>query len=260
MKFTKTGRRTGRVLSVVAALALVVVLATVVHSRRRPQTTLPDEKVDSQAGVVGPEDAKVTIVEFSDYQCPFCARTAQAIGNLQEEHPEEIRVIFMDRPLIEKMKDGVSFHPWAMPAHEASAEAAAQGDFKKMHVWIFTNQKKIFALPRPKSDQQLEAGLKKIREKLVEGAKEIGLDHEKMRKALKDHRHKEEIMKRVKAAQSLGINGTPTIYVNNKYAGSNFKQIKSMANQAMAKEEKSDKQNKENKKDDNKKKPEGEEK
>ncbi len=233
MRLTRTRMKTTRLFAIIAAFAIVVVVASAGQSRRQAAQKLSPDHIDSDAGTVGPEDAKVTIVEFSDYQCPYCSRAAKAVGNLQEEHPDQVRIIFMDRPLIAKMKDGFSFHPWALPAHEASAEAAAQGEFKKMNVWIFSNQRKIFSLPRPKSQEDLKAGIKKIKEKLVKGAKELGLDHEEMRAALDDNRHQSVIMKRVMTARSLSINGTPAMYVNNQFVGSNVNKIKQMVEDAL---------------------------
>jgi len=236
MRFRAKKTKTTRTLQILAAFSLMVVLAAAVHSRQQAEKRLPENTVDAGAGSVGPEDAKVTIVEFSDYQCPFCAKAAKAIGNIQEEHPDKVRVVFMDRPLIEKMKDGYAFHPWALTAHEASAEAAAQGEFKKMHVWIFTNQRQIFSMSRPKSREELMAGLQQVREKLVNGAKELGLDHERMRAALEDNRHQAEIMKRVMSAQSLGINGTPAVYVNDMYVGSNLDMVKALVKEYLKKD------------------------
>jgi predicted DsbA family dithiol-disulfide isomerase len=105
-----------------------------------------------------------------------------------------------------------------------------------MHVWIFTNQRQIFSMSRPKSREELMAGLQQVREKLVNGAKELGLDHERMRAALEDNRHQAEIMKRVMSAQSLGINGTPAVYVNDMYVGSNLDMVKALDKEYLKKD------------------------
>jgi protein-disulfide isomerase len=86
----------------------------------------------------GPKDALVTIVEFSDFQCPFCTRVNPTIAKIQEEYKNDVRIVFKHNAL--------PFHKEAQKAAEAALEARDQGKFWEMHDKLFENQK---ALTRP---------------------------------------------------------------------------------------------------------------
>jgi len=154
----------------------------------------------------GPENAVITLVEFSDFQCPYCSRTALYIEEVMKQNPDKIRLIFVDRPL-------TSIHPYAYTAHEAAAEAKAQGKFWEFYTYIFTNQKTIFPAP-PKSKEELDQNLKTFRESMVAAAGEVGLDQGKMAQSLETHSRKAELDQRIAIADSMQINSTPTVYSN----------------------------------------------
>ncbi len=80
----------------------------------------------------GPSDAWVTIVEFSDFECPFCARVQGTLAALRAQYGNSVRVVFRNFPL--------SFHAMAMPAATAAECARLQGKFWEMHDWLFANQ------------------------------------------------------------------------------------------------------------------------
>lgn len=136
----------------------------------------------------GPKDAKVTILEFSDFQCPYCKRAAATADKVVEEYPKDVKLVFKHLPL--------SFHKEALPAAKASMAAAKQGKFWEMHDALFDGQKKLGSEYYP------------------EAAKEIGLDVEKFKKDMASP----EVDKMVKAdmelARKLGVNGTPGFFVN----------------------------------------------
>ena len=106
----------------------------------------------------GPKNAPVTIVEFSDFQCPFCGRVVPTLKQLEEQYKGKVRVAFKNQPL--------PFHPNARPAAEAALAANEQGKFWEMHDKLFANQQ---ALDR--------AALEKY-------AQELGLDMDKFKAAL----------------------------------------------------------------------------
>lgn len=85
---------------------------------------------------LGPATAKVTIVEFSDFQCPFCATASRALDRLRERHPEGIRVVFRHFPV-------TMTHEYAFDAAISSECAALQGQFKQYHDVLFANQAAI---------------------------------------------------------------------------------------------------------------------
>ena len=99
----------------------------------------PNRQYDVKVGrapVRGPEDAKVTIVEFSDFQCPFCAKVGPTLKKIEEEYGDrEVRIAFKQLPL--------DFHAKAVPASKAALAAGKQGKFWEMHDLIFANQKEL---------------------------------------------------------------------------------------------------------------------
>jgi protein-disulfide isomerase len=156
--------------------------------------------------VTGPPNAIITLVEFSDFECPYCARMALYLGKLIKENPDQIRLIFIDRPL-------TSIHPYSYTAHEAVAEAMAEGKFWEFYDYLFTNQGTLFP-PIVKDPQQTEQNLKNFRDKLVEAAGTLGMDKNKMAQCLNQHTRKAELDKRIAIADKLNINSTPTVYSN----------------------------------------------
>jgi protein-disulfide isomerase len=140
---------------------------------------------------IGPKDAKVTILHYFDYQCPFCARVVPAIDQIAKDYPDSVRIVFKMHPL--------SIHPNAVPAAEAAMAAAAQGKFFEMHRKLFENQQSL------------------TREKFLSIAKEIGLNVEKFTKDLDAHTYAAQIQKEAKEVEDLGASGTPASFVNGRY-------------------------------------------
>lgn len=209
-------KNTGELITV---LIMVLVLLAGCPGRKDSisGTTKPasaDKLIDPTAPALGPEKAKAVIVEFVDFQCPACAQGSAIVETVRQKAPEEIRVVWMDRPLSEIQRDGISFHPYAELAHEAAAEAQAQGKFWEMKKWIFDHQREMFARERPKNQDRLDDQLSEIAGQLVAGGEQVGLDPAQLKAALADHRHRAAVEKRLAMAKALGINGTPTIFVN----------------------------------------------
>jgi protein-disulfide isomerase len=149
----------------------------------------PPKKVDvGNAPVRGPKNAPITVVLFSDFQCPFCGRVEPAIAELEKLYPGKVRVAWKNFPL--------SFHSNAKPAAEAALAANEQGKFWKMHEILFKNQSALSA-----------ADLEKY-------AKEIGLDMTKYKAAIDSHKFAAAIEADMKQGSSLGVSGTPAAFVN----------------------------------------------
>jgi protein-disulfide isomerase len=138
----------------------------------------------------GPADAKVAIVEYSDFECPFCSRAAEVVHGLKERYGERVRFVFRQYPL--------PMHDNAMLAAEASLAAHAQGKFWPYHDLLFANQR---ALDR--------ASLEKY-------AKEAGLDLAKFKKALDEHTYADAVRADMKLGEQIGVQGTPTMIVGTK--------------------------------------------
>jgi protein-disulfide isomerase len=135
----------------------------------------------------GPKDAKLTLVEYSDFQCPFCGRAAGVVARLKEKYGEKVRFVFRQFPL--------SMHPDAGLAAEASLAAHAQGKFWPYHDLLFEHQHEL------------------NRASLERYAQQAGLDMAKFRRALDEHTFAEA----VKADQKLGtegkVSGTPSMFL-----------------------------------------------
>lgn len=141
--------------------------------------------------VKGPEDAPITIVEFSDYQCPFCARSEPLVHEALAAYPKQARLIFKHFPL-------TSIHPQAMPAAQAAAAAQKQGKFWEMHEKLFANQRALAP------------------EQLKQYAQEIGLNVAQFEADMQSEEIKTVVQEDMQLAQRAGVRGTPTIFVNGK--------------------------------------------
>ncbi len=153
----------------------------------------PRTKVDVAATdpSLGSSSAPVTIVEFSDFQCPFCQRAAPTLKRVRETYGDKVRVVWKDFPLTQ-------IHPQAFKAAEAGHCAAEQGKFWELHDQMFGNQQAL----QPDS-------LKKY-------AADIGLDATKFNACLDSSKYAERVRNGVAAGSSLGVNSTPTLYINGR--------------------------------------------
>ncbi len=142
----------------------------------------------NNAPTEGPENAPITIVEFSDFQCPFCSRVVPTMKQLQKDYPGKIRFAFRQNPL--------PFHKDATSAAKASLAAHDQGKFWGMHDLLFENQKDL-------SDENIR--------KL---AKQIGLNMAQFEKAWKSDQFNAQIATDMNFAKSNQATGTPAFFIN----------------------------------------------
>ena len=139
----------------------------------------------------GAEDAKLAIVEFSDFQCPFCSRVTPTLKQIEQEYGDRVRIVFKHLPL--------GMHPKAPDAHAAAEAAHRQGKFWEMHDKIFANQ----AAMSP--------------EQYATYAKELQLDMEQFKRDVASSDVKARIDADAKEAASLGVTGTPAFFVNGRF-------------------------------------------
>lgn len=135
----------------------------------------------------GPEDAPFTIVEYSDFECPYCSQAAKTVTQLKEKYGDKVRFVFRQYPL--------PFHKNAQLAAEASLAAHAQGKFWPFHDKLFENQRAL------------------SREDLEKYAEEVGLDMAKFKKALDEHTYADEVKADMELGEKVGVSGTPTMMV-----------------------------------------------
>jgi protein-disulfide isomerase len=136
----------------------------------------------------GPADAKVTIVEFSDFQCPYCGAAFGTVETLMQQYAGKVKLVFRQFPL--------PIHPNAEKAAEASLCAADQGKFWEMHDLLFKNQKKLEV-----SDLKTYAA-------------SAGLDGPKFAQCLDSGDKKKQVDADLEAGQAAGVNGTPAFFIN----------------------------------------------
>lgn len=142
------------------------------------------------APVTGGKDAKVTIVEFSDFQCPFCAKGADIVNQIKKKYGNKVKVAFKNFPL--------PFHNHAEKAAVAGLCAHEQGgeNFWKMHDEMFAHQ-----------DNLDEAGLKNM-------AKKIGLKADAFEKCLSENKYLDQVKADMEEGKNLKVKSTPTFFVN----------------------------------------------
>jgi protein-disulfide isomerase len=136
----------------------------------------------------GPANAPVTIVEFSDFQCPFCSRAETVVDDVMKKYDGKVRLVYRDYPL--------SFHPNAENAAMASECAQEQGKYWEMHRAMFANQSKLAAAD------------------LVDTAAGLGMDKDKFKTCLDSGKFRTEVQKDFQDGQKYGVSGTPTFFIN----------------------------------------------
>jgi protein-disulfide isomerase len=146
---------------------------------------------------LGPEHARVTLVEYGDFECPNCKQAAPAVKLLLERFPEKVRLVFRHFPL-----EGV--HPHALLAAEAAECAGAQGQFWPMHDLLFEHQTQL-AGPA-----------------LRHYAQRLSLDMARVEAELDDHVYLQRIREHQQGAKDSGVRGTPSFFVNGRIQDVSF--------------------------------------
>lgn len=171
-------------------------------------TNITGRKVDvnllvkADSHVKGPGDAKVTIVEFSDFQCPACKASQPELDQVYAKYKDKVKVVYRDYPL-------TTIHQYAQRSAEAAEFASASGKFWEFHDLLFTNQETWAA----STDQN------KLDEYLVSYAKKLGLDDKKMIEALNNKTYAARVAEDVSDGSAIGIDSTPTFFVNGEETG-----------------------------------------
>jgi protein-disulfide isomerase len=158
------------------------------------QLTMPvDTKRDH---IQGPETAPITLVEYGDYECPYCGQAYPIIKEIQESLADRLRFVFRNFPMAQ-------VHPYAENAAEAAEAAGAQGKFWEMHDYLYENQQAL-------EDENLE-----------EYASLIGLELTKFNQEMSLHAYAGRVREDFMSGVYSGVNGTPTFFINGiRYDGS----------------------------------------
>jgi protein-disulfide isomerase len=145
---------------------------------------------------IGPKNAPVTLVEYGDFQCPYCAAAHLILQEVQDVMGDRLRFVFRHFPLTQ-------VHPLAEPAAEAAESAGGQGKFWEMHDRLFENQNLL--------DES----------HIADFAEQLDLDTERFARDLQNHTYHEQIRQDFTSGVRSGVNGTPTFFINGfRYDGS----------------------------------------
>lgn len=159
----------------------------------RPRLSLP---VDKRDHVLGPEDAPVTLVEYGDYECPYCGAAHLILKEVQDVMGDRLRFVFRHFPLTQ-------IHPHAEAAAEAAESAGSQDRFWEMHDLLYENQ------------QMLDPP------HLVAFAQQLRLDTTRFARDLRDHVYHDRVREDFTSGVRSGVNGTPAFFINGvRYDGS----------------------------------------
>jgi protein-disulfide isomerase len=170
------------------------------EATNKPLTTAQQKQIiGSGAPSIGPANAKVTVVEFADFQCPFSARAAKVVKDIKEKYGTKVRFVFRQFPL--------TFHANAHQAAEAALAAHAQGKFWDYH-------DKLFAWGPTSSSGVQNPDL--TREALEKYATQVGLNMARFTKALDGKEYATKVDAEIKLAGDVAVQGTPTMFVNGK--------------------------------------------
>ena len=170
----------------------------------------PKVQVAADGPAKGPKTAKVTIVEFSDFQCPFCSKGKKVMEEVVAKYGDKVRLVFRDFPL--------DFHDKAQKAAEAGQCANDQGKFWAMHDWMFDNQQTL-DIPALKG-----------------AAKTMGMDSTAFDSCLDSGKHAALVKKNTKDGQEAGVRGTPAFFVNGVFLSGAlpFEKFKTEIDRALA--------------------------
>src|SRR5271165_3493014 len=157
---------------------------------RRPMMSLR-VPVGEQDHVQGSADARCTLVEYGDYECPHCGHAHPIVIRVQKHFGKKLRFVFRNFPLAE-------MHPHAESAAETAEFAGAEGKFWEMHDLLFENQERL--------DEALYWNL----------AERLNLPIEELRQALEEDTYKTRIRGDFSSGVRSGVNGTPTFFINGK--------------------------------------------
>ena len=158
-------------------------------SSTRWKTVLTMPVDNARDHIQGPADAPVTLVEYGDYECPYCGAAYPIVKEIQARMSKRLRFVFRNFPI-------TTSHPRAEQAAEAAEAAATQGKFWPMHDLLYENQRHL-------RDQDLRAY-----------AAKLGLDVKRFDNELAEHAHAQRVHEDFLSGVRSGVNGTPTFYIN----------------------------------------------
>lgn len=186
------------VVTLFATVAMIVGVAVLFSRSATPEIITDQAKLlGDTKNVKGPDAPVVTVVEFSDLQCPACRATQPLVTELRTKYADKVKVVFRHFPLTQ-------IHPYATVAGLATEAAAEQGKFWEMHDLLFERQDEWAEL-------ESEA---KVREQLIKYAQEIQIDKDRFVATIDSDVAKKRVAQDLADGTALNIQATPTFFVN----------------------------------------------
>lgn len=180
------------------------------QSLKTPYPGLPEVTDDDY--IVGPKDAPVTFMVYSEPQCPYCAQFDPLIESFTALYPKDVRFVFRLRPFPE------SFHDKSILVSQAMVAAGLQGKFDEFRIWIFEHQNKNPNNPAVAklADTEFWAGLAPadLEKWLIKRVSVLGIDPNQLVKDMVSDAVVKKVQDAKASADAIGINGTPTLFIN----------------------------------------------
>src|SRR5271170_281372 len=154
---------------------------------KAPRLVLPVGPRDHSQGA---SSARIVLVEYGDYQCPYCGAAYPIVKQIQQELASQLQFVFRNFPI-------TNSHPYAEWAAEIAEGAAVQGKFWELHDYLYENQGSL-------GDEAF----------FVRYEKKVGLDTTKLQREVSEHKHLPRVKEDFTSGVRSGVNGTPTFYIN----------------------------------------------
>lgn len=193
--------REAKIIGILGGVSALILIGGLVLFGSGPTTKTPTavNLVPADSYQTGPAGAKVTVVEFADFQCPACAAAAPVVEQLQQDYADKVKFVFRHFPL--------SIHANALLAASAAEAAGNQGKFWEMYAVVYRDQ----------SEWSTSSSAEGI---FGRYATNLGLDRAKFNKAMNDYLGIDRIRRDQADGNALGVNSTPTFFINGqKYSG-----------------------------------------
>lgn len=187
------------IVTIVGTLALVIGIAVMFSGGGSSTAKTVDQAqlIGEARHTKGPADAQVTVVEFSDFECPACRAVYPSVKQLQEQYPTQVRVVYRHFPLN-------SIHPYAQVSAQAAVAAGEFNKFWEMHDVLFERQ-----------DQWSTLGTQEaVKNTFVTYAEELGIDKAQFSEKIDSDSVRSIVNQDLSYATQLGLDSTPTIFVN----------------------------------------------
>lgn len=177
---------------IVIGIIVLVLAGSVIYSQQAAKEA--NVGISFASHVKGNSDASVTLVEYSDFQCPACAQAYPVVKDILEQYGEQLSFEYKHFPLI-------TIHPFALPAARAAEAAGQQGKFFEMHDKLFEGQSTWSASGNPQAF-------------FIRYASDLGLDVDQFKRHLSASDISDKVMNEFREAQALGLTGTPSFFLN----------------------------------------------